>query len=74
MCGGKSRYVKPNAFKDCLAYINPRFAGFDQNDAAICFSTILSEIHNEMNIISNPKPYYPCPPNANELGEAQAAT
>ena len=73
MCDEKSKCIQPVGFKNTLAYINPVFAGNSQNDAAFCVSTILSEIHNELNSISPPKPCYNYPPDANQLGEVEAA-
>lgn len=58
--------ITPDVFKKDLGVADSRFGDYSQQDAHICLSTILFNIHDDINEIVR-KPYFPNPPSLKEF-------
>lgn len=58
--------ITPTELKRDIGIVDPRFADFTQNDAHICLSTLIFNIHDDINEVIK-KPYYPNPPTLTEF-------
>ena len=56
---GDSAVVSPSGFKKILGKHDSRFRGYSQEDASELFNSLVDKLHEDMNKVSEPKPFVP---------------